>query len=318
LRRFIPNFAEIVKLIVDMLKKYNEVKWKNEAKASLERIKKFIGEAPVMASPDYLKEFYIFSFSYEHTVVVELLQKNDEGLEHPTAFFSKSLRDVELKYDILEKQAYEMVKYLKSFRTYVLHSNIIAYVPTSSVKDILVQPDSDGRRGRWLAKIQEFDLEVKPTKLIKGQVLVKFLAKSNLKALGIYHLQENEVFIEIDELDVPVHTTKILEKFSSSIWYRNIVSYLLTLQCPNELTSSKSRTLKLHVVKYCIIDGQLYWKDPLGFLPSFLVESETEKVIDEFHEGVCGGQYAWRETTYKILRDSYYLLKLFIDVNTKV
>jgi hypothetical protein len=48
-----------------------------------------------------------------------------------------------------------------------------------------VQPDSDGRRGRWLAKIQEFDLEVKPTKIIKGQGLAKLLPESNLKALGI-------------------------------------------------------------------------------------------------------------------------------------
>jgi hypothetical protein len=318
LRRFILNFAEIVKLITDMLKKDSEVKWKNEAKVSFERIKKVIGEAPVLASPDYLKEFFIFSFASEHTIAVVLLQKNDEGFEQPIVFFSKSLRDAELKYDILEKQAYAMVKSLKAFRTYVLHSKIIAYVPTSSVKDILVQPDNDGRRGRWLAKIQEFDLEVKPTKLIKGQGLAKLLAESNLKALGINHLQENEGFLEIDELDVTVPTTEILEKFSSSVWYNDIVSYLLTLQCPSDLTPSKSRTLKLHAVKYCIIDGQLYWKDPLGFLLSCLVESETEKVINEFHEGVCGGHHAWRETTYKILRAGYYWPKLFTDVNTKV
>jgi hypothetical protein len=69
-----------------------------------------------------------------------------------------------------------MVKDHKAFRTYVLHSKIITYVPTSVVKDILVQPDSDGKRGQWLAKIQKFDLEVKPTKLVKGQGLAKFLA----------------------------------------------------------------------------------------------------------------------------------------------
>jgi hypothetical protein len=68
----------------------------------------------------------------------------------------------------MENQAYAMVKSLKAFRTYVLHYNVIAYVPTSVVKDILVQVDSDGKRGRWLAKIQEFDLEVKLTKLVKG------------------------------------------------------------------------------------------------------------------------------------------------------
>jgi hypothetical protein len=69
-----------------------------------------------------------------------------------------------------------MVKSLKYFRTYVLHSRIIAYVPTSSVKDILVQPDTDGRRGQWLDKMQKFDLEVKLTKPVKGQGLAKLLA----------------------------------------------------------------------------------------------------------------------------------------------
>jgi hypothetical protein len=121
LRRFIPNFAEIVKLITGMLKKDSGVNWTTEARASFVHIKKFISEAPVLASPDYLKDFLIFSFSSEHTIATVLLQKDDEGFERPIAFFSKSLRDAELKYDIIEKQAYAMVKALKAFRTYVLH-----------------------------------------------------------------------------------------------------------------------------------------------------------------------------------------------------
>jgi hypothetical protein len=40
LRRFIPNFAEIVKLITDMLKKDSEVKWTTEAKDSFETSRK--------------------------------------------------------------------------------------------------------------------------------------------------------------------------------------------------------------------------------------------------------------------------------------
>jgi hypothetical protein len=189
LRRFIPNFAEIVKLITGMLKKNNKVKWTTEAKESFACIKRVISEAPILASLDYLKDFLILSFASEHTIATVLLQKNEEGFEQPISFFSKSLRDTKLKYDIMEKQAYVMVKALKDFRTYVLHSKIITYVPTSFVKHILVQPDSDGRRGRWLAKIQEFDLELKPTKLIKGQGLAKLLAESNYRSLDIYSIQ---------------------------------------------------------------------------------------------------------------------------------
>jgi hypothetical protein len=127
----------------------------------------------------------------------------------------------------------------------------------------------------------------------EGQGLAKLLTESNLKPLRINQLQENEGFLEIGELDVTAPTTGIQGKFSTSVWYHNIVSCLLNLQCPNELTPSKTRTLKLHIVKYCIIDVKLYWKDPLGFLLSYLVEAETKRVIDEFHVGVCGGHHAW-------------------------
>jgi hypothetical protein len=74
------------------------------------------------------------------------LQKNVEGLEQPIAFFSRALRDAEIKYDIMEKQAYALVKSLKAFRVYVLHSRVIAYVPSASVKEILIQPDIDGKK----------------------------------------------------------------------------------------------------------------------------------------------------------------------------
>jgi hypothetical protein len=110
----------------------------------------------------------------------------------------------------------------------------------------------------------------------------------------------------MNELDEQITEIRIEEKFASSNWYKDIVSYLLTLKCPSDLPTSKARTLKLHVVKYCISKRRLYWKDPLGFLLVCLVESETEKVISQFHEGVCGGHHAWRAKNYKILRAGYY------------
>jgi hypothetical protein len=42
LRRFIPNFAEIVKYIIDMLKKDEKIKWIPKARESFERIKQAI------------------------------------------------------------------------------------------------------------------------------------------------------------------------------------------------------------------------------------------------------------------------------------
>ena len=95
-----------------------------------------------------------------------------------------------MKYNILEKQAYASVKVLKSFRMYVLQSRITAFVPTTAVKDILVQGDNKGKRGIWIAKIQEYELEINPTKLIKGLGLAKILSESNYQALGVSLITE--------------------------------------------------------------------------------------------------------------------------------
>ena len=86
---------------------------------------------------------------------------------------------------MIEKQTYALVKSLKSFRVYIMHSKVIAYVPNIAVKYVLVQPNTEGKRGRWIAKILEFDLEIKPTKLIKDQGLARLLVESNCKVLDV-------------------------------------------------------------------------------------------------------------------------------------
>jgi hypothetical protein len=168
LRRFISNFVELVKHITTMLRKGNEVKWTTEPREYFVQINKALTEAPVLINPDYSKDFLMFSFASYDILATVLLQKNDQGQEKPITFYNRALRDTELWYTIMQKKAYALVKALKSFRVYVLHSKIIAYVPSASVKDILIQPDMDGKRGKWISKILEFDLEIKPTKLIKG------------------------------------------------------------------------------------------------------------------------------------------------------
>jgi hypothetical protein len=95
-------------------------------------------EASVLFNPDYSKDFLIFSFASFDTVATVLLQKNVEGLEQPIAFFSRALRDAEIKHDIMEKQAYALVKSLKFLKVYMLHSRFIAYVPSTVVKEILI------------------------------------------------------------------------------------------------------------------------------------------------------------------------------------
>jgi len=72
-KKFIPNFAELVKHITSMLKKGSEIKWIDGARTSFEAIKQAIMEAPTLISPDYTRDFYIFSFASYDTLAAVLL-----------------------------------------------------------------------------------------------------------------------------------------------------------------------------------------------------------------------------------------------------
>ena len=124
-----------------MLKKENEIKWIMDARKSFKDIKNSITKAPILVSQYFTKYFLIFYYASEHTIVGVLLQKNNQNVEQPIGLFSKVLIDGEMKYDIMEKDAYDPVKYLKYFKVYILHSHIVSYVPSNVVKSILTQPD---------------------------------------------------------------------------------------------------------------------------------------------------------------------------------
>jgi hypothetical protein len=153
-------------------------------------------EYPTLISLDYTNKFYIFSFASYYMVAIILLQKYYGSLDHPVAFFSKALRDAELRYDPIEKQAYALIKSLKAFRIYILHAKVVAYVPSASVKDVLTQPDIDGKRDKWIAKIIKFDIEVNPNKLVKSQGLAKLLTEENCDLLNINFIGESSAILQ--------------------------------------------------------------------------------------------------------------------------
>jgi hypothetical protein len=135
------------------------------------------------------------------------------------------------------------------------------------VKEILIPRDIDGRRSKWIDKILEFDLEIKPNKLVKGQGLAKMLVESNCKDLGVNFIntfsgnQQAELF----DKDSQVSPTLV-----GCAWYKDIIFFWKKLRPPYGMGKNKVRALNLKAIKHCIIDQVLYWKDPLGVLLRFL------------------------------------------------
>ena len=141
-------------------------------------------------------------------------------------FFSKALRDTKLKYDPIEKQAYALIKSLKDFRIYILHTKVISYVPSASAKDVLTQPDIDGNKAKWIVKLFEFDIEENPTKLVKVQGLAKLMDEENCDLLGMNFIGISSASLQIEVAAEEQHDSQqVDEKLSSCEWYLGIIHF---------------------------------------------------------------------------------------------
>ena len=164
-----------------------------------------------------------------------------------------------------------------------MHSHSTVFIPSAAIKDILTQAKPDGSRAKWISTLLEYDIEIKPTKLVKGKGLAKLMAHSNCEALGVNFFEPcTEVIAQEEERQVPLD-------FIASSWYKDIIYVLQHLQSPPELSKTKERSVKLKAAKFCIINSYLYWKDPGCILLNCLLDEEAKKKIKEFHSKDYGG-----------------------------
>ena len=130
----------------------------------------------MLVNPNFRKYFIMYCYASSHTVTMILLQKNEERIESPISFMSIPLKKHELNYSPIEKHVFSLVKAVKYFRFYILHSHTIVFVPDPTVKSILTQQEvGSNKRGNWIARIQEYDLDLKPTKMVRGKGLCELM-----------------------------------------------------------------------------------------------------------------------------------------------
>ena len=61
--------------------------------------------SPLLMSPNFLKEFILYTFATDTSYAVVLAQKNQDGDEVPISFMSVRLDEDQLKYSEVDKQA---------------------------------------------------------------------------------------------------------------------------------------------------------------------------------------------------------------------
>ena len=138
IRRFVPSFSEIVPPLQNMIKKDNSFFWGDREKESFIIIREAIAKAPALMSPNFRKDFILYTFASDISYAAVLTQRNQQGDEVPISFMSSNLKGAELNYHEVDKQDFVVFKELKHFRPYLLKLKTKVIVPFSTMRNLLV------------------------------------------------------------------------------------------------------------------------------------------------------------------------------------
>lgn len=125
----------------------------------------------------------------------------------------------------MEKDSYAVVRALNNFRFYILHSHYVVYVPNLDAKSILTQQEIGcNTRVEGIEKSQEYDIKLKPKKLVWGNGLCKVIVENQNRS------QEEEL-------------SRALMVSLWDPWFSNIAYVFTYRDFPDGLTYQKKRDL---------------------------------------------------------------------------
>ena len=81
--RFVPDFAQIIRPLQQMVKQSVQFKWIDVEKNAFSKIKTVLAHAPSLKSPYFEKDFILYTFTSDDSLAAMLTQKEDGGDEFP-------------------------------------------------------------------------------------------------------------------------------------------------------------------------------------------------------------------------------------------
>jgi hypothetical protein len=177
-RRFISNLSQKVLPFSPLLriKKDQKFVWGDEQQKAFYEIKRYMKEPPMLVPPQLNKPFKLYVAADTQTIGSALIQEF-EGKERIVAYLSRKLLDPETRYSAAEKLCLCVYYSCTKFRHYLLNAECVVYSKFDVIKHMLSMPILNGRIGKWILALSEFELKFESAKAIKGQIISDFITK---------------------------------------------------------------------------------------------------------------------------------------------
>jgi len=114
-----------------------------------------------LRSPDFDKQFLVQTDASERGVGAVLAQFDDQGEEHPVAFFSRKLLPRETHYSTVEKECLAIKLGVQAFRVYLLGRSFVVETDHRCLEWLDRVKYDNARLTRWSLCLQPYHFTVR-------------------------------------------------------------------------------------------------------------------------------------------------------------
>ena len=154
-REFIPDYASIAAPLTDLTKNAapNQVVWTDRCEGSFQKLKSLLCREPVLHSPDFTKEFVLQTDASDVGVGAVPSQLDEEGADHPVAYYSRKLLAREQKHATIEKECLAIKLATQAFRVYLLGRPFIIQIDHQALEWLDQLRESNAKLSRWSIQV---------------------------------------------------------------------------------------------------------------------------------------------------------------------
>lgn len=318
-RRFIQDFASIAKPLYRLTERTNIFNWTAECRTAFNELRRCLTTAPVLAYPDFTREFIVDTDASDTGIGAVLSQVDENGHERVIAYASRVLSKPERRYCVTRRELLAVVVFLREFRPYLTGRHFTLRTDHGSLTWLRNFRDPEGQLARWLEVLQEFDFTIIHR---RGRKHTNADALSRLPCRQCGRHNHDEIVpIAVASLGGDLDATLRQAQLDDPV----VGPVLRAKETSQEPQPEDVKAMSPHCRRLVQIWDQLVIKDsllwrqydsPSGHMTTLQLVvpgSKREEILRDMHEGLISGHLG-QEKTLERLKERFYWPGHYMDV----